>query len=155
MEVETKKTERVADILEGELNNTIHAWVRLVEEDSDLSGIPLNFEARTGHLPVLLNDVITRLRLDRGTKSLDSVAASHHGKARYKQGYTVGMVVDESQILEVSIFSMLHRNQNRVVFSELLPDVPIIADEVDAQLKQHLLGFRPDDFVEKNESPKS
>ena len=50
---------------------------------------------------------------------------------------------------------MLHRNQNRVVFSELLPDVAIIADEVDAQLKQHLLGFLPDDTVEKKESPKS
>ena len=70
---ETKKTS-VADILEGELSNTIHAWLKLVEEDLDLALIRLNFDERTGHLPRLLNDVITRLRLDKDTRSLDSVA---------------------------------------------------------------------------------
>jgi len=140
----------VADILEGELSGTIHAWLRLVEENSDLARIPLNFDERTGHLPKLLNDVITRLRLDKDTRSLDSAAASHHGKLRYKQGYTLGMLVDESRILEVCIFSMLDRNQSRLVFSKLLPSIAIVADEVDAQLKQHVLYFLPD---EKKKSP--
>jgi hypothetical protein len=145
----------VADILEGELSNTIHTWLKLVEEDLDLALIPLNFDERTGHLPRLLNDVITRLRLDKDTRSLDSVAASHHGKLRYKQGYTLGMLVDESRILEVCIFSMLDRNQSRLVFSKLLPSIAIIADEVDAQLKQHALYFLPDESVEKKGSPKT
>ena len=149
----TKKTS-VADILEGELSNTIHAWLKLVEEDLDLALIPLNFDERTGHLPRLLKDVITRLRLDKDTRSLDSVAASHHGKLRYKQGYTLGMLVDESRILEVCIFSMLDRNQSRLVFSKLLPSIAIIADEVDAQLKQHARYFLPDESVQKKGSPK-
>ena len=49
------------------------------------------------------------------------------------------MVVDESRILQVSIFSTLHKNEHRVEFSKLLPDVVTIADEVDAQLKQQIL----------------
>jgi hypothetical protein len=135
--------ESVADILEQELDPTIHEWLGLVETEPDLIRIPLNFEERTGHLPKLLHDVIARLRLDRGSKAPVSVAASHHGKLRLKQGYTAAMVVDESRILQVCIFSTLHRNERRVIFSKLLPDVVTIADEVDSQLKQQILCFLP------------
>jgi hypothetical protein len=136
-------TKSVADILEEEIDVTIHEWIGLVEKEPDLIRISLNFEERTGHLPKLLHDVIARLRLDKGSKPPVSVAASHHGDLRRKQGYTAAMVVDESRILQVCIFSTLHRNESRVVFSKLLPDVVTIADEVDAQLKQQILCFLP------------
>ena len=136
-------TERVADILEEELNPTIREWLGMVEKEADLAHIPLNFEERTGHLPRLLHDVIARLRLEKGSKAPVSVAAGHHGALRLKQGYTAAMVVDESRILQVCIFSTLHRNEHRVIFNKLLPDVVTIADEVDAQLKQQILCFLP------------
>jgi hypothetical protein len=136
-------TESVANILEQELDRTIHEWIALVEKEPDLIRIPLNFEERTGHLPKLLHDVIARLRLDKGLKPPISVAAGRHGELRRKQGYTAAMVVDESRILQVSIFSTLQRNERRVIFSKLLPDVVTIADEVDAQLKQQVLCFLP------------
>ena len=136
-------TDSVADILERELDPTIHAWIALVEKEPDLVHIPLNFEERTGHLPKLLHDVIARLRLVKGSKAPVSIAARHHGTLRLKQGYTAAMVVDESRILQVCIFSTLHRNEHRVKFSKLLPDVVTIADEVDAQLKQQILCFLP------------
>jgi hypothetical protein len=145
-------TESVADILERELDPTIRNWMGLVEAEPDLARIHLNFEERTGHLPILLHDVIARLRLDKGTKAPLSVAASHHGELRRKQGYTAAMVVDESRILQVSIFSTLHRNEHRVKFSALLPDVVIIADEVDAQLKQQILCFLPGERAGKKEA---
>ncbi len=66
-----------------------------------------------------------------------------------QQGYTAAMVVDESRILQVCIFSTLHRNERRVKFSKLLPDVVTIADEVDAQLKQQILCFLPVEATEK------
>jgi hypothetical protein len=144
----------VADILERELDATIHEWMRLVEKEPDLFRIQLNFEERTGHLPRLLHDVIARLRLDKGSKAPVSIAASHHGELRRKQGYTAAMVVDESRILQVSIFSTLHRNEHRVRFSKLLPDVVTIADEVDAQLKQQILCFLPGERVGKKEATK-
>jgi hypothetical protein len=147
-------TQCVANILERELDATIHEWMGLVEKDPELSRIPLKWEERTGHLPKLLHDVIARLRLDEGTRAPVSVAASDHGKLRRKQGYTVAMVVDESRILQVCIFSTLHKNQNRLEFSKLLPDVVIIADEVDAQLKQQALCFLPGNVAERNAAAK-
>jgi hypothetical protein len=145
-------TESVADILEQQLDPTIHEWIRLVEKEPELARIRLNFEERSGHLPRLLHDVIDRLRLDKGTKAPISIAASHHGELRRRQGYTAAMVVDESRILQVSIFSTLHKNEHRVKFSKLLPDVVTIADEVDAQLKQQILCFLPEKHVGKQEA---
>lgn len=142
-------TESVADILEQEIDPTIHEWLKLVEKEPDLIRIPLNFEDRTGHLPRLLRDVIVRLRLDKGSRAPVSIAAGHHGELRLKQGYTAAMVVDESRILQVCIFSTLHKNERRVKFSKLLPDVVTIADEVDAQLKQQILCFLPGEDTKK------
>jgi hypothetical protein len=133
--------ESVGDILERELQSVIQDWLSRVEQESDLTNIPLTFEERTGHLPQLLRDVVVRLRLDAGTKAPISEAASTHGDLRHKQGYTVAMAVEESRLLQVSIFSMLHKNVQRLAFDALLPDIVTIADEVDAQLKQQMLRF--------------
>src|ERR1700722_12157298 len=100
--------EGVADILERELKPLIKDWLSRVAQQPDLMSIPLNFEDRTGHLPNLMHDVIARLRLDEGSKAPISKAAAVHGDLRYAQGYTVAMVVEESRLLQVTIFTMLH-----------------------------------------------
>jgi hypothetical protein len=141
--------ESVADILERELQAVIDEWLARVEKEPDLAQIPLNYEERTGHLPHLLHDVINRLRLDAGTKATISKAAADHGDLRRKQGYTVAMAVEESRLLQVSIFTMLHNNVKHLEFDALLPDIVTIADEVDAQLKEQMLRFMAADANEK------
>jgi hypothetical protein len=141
--------ESVADIIERELQPLIEDWLYRVEQEPDLKCIPLNFEERTGHLPHLLHDVIARLRLDAGTKAPISKAAGHHADLRRKQGYTVAMLVEESRLLQVTIFTTLHKNTNDLEFSKLLPDVVTIADEVDAQLKEQMLRFMAADAAKQ------
>ena len=51
------------------------------------------------------------------------------------------MVVEESRILQVSIFSTIQNNLRRIDFSRVLLDVITIADEVDSQLKQAMLSY--------------
>ena len=140
--------ESVADILERETQPLIEGWLSRVEKESDLMHIPLNHDERTGHLPHLIHDVIKRLRLDGGTKAPISKAAADHGDLRRKQGYTVAMMVEESRLLEVSIFTAL-QNATQLEFGALLPDVATIADEVDAQLKEQMLRFMAADAAEK------
>jgi hypothetical protein len=133
--------ESVADVLERELPHIIADWLARVEKEPELMDIPLSYEDRTGHLPQLLKDVIARLRLDAGTKAPISKAAAAHGDLRHRQGYTVALSVEESRLLQVSIFSMLHKNIKNLEFDLLLPDIVTVADEVDAQLKQQMLRF--------------
>jgi hypothetical protein len=51
------------------------------------------------------------------------------------------MVMEESRILQTSIFGTLQRNLVGVDFSKLLLDVVTIADEVDSQLKQAMFSY--------------
>jgi hypothetical protein len=139
--MDTPAIETVADILDRKLDDVIKDWLSRVEKEDDLTAIPLTFEERTGHLPQLLRDVIRRLRLDEDSMAPVSEAAAHHGDLRSKQGYTVAMAVEESRLLQVSIFTTLHRSQRHLDFKQVLPAVVIIADEVDAQLKQQMLRF--------------
>ena len=137
------KPESVASILEREVETTIQNWLDIVDQDAELTVIPLSRIERTGHLPKLLLDLVVRLRLDSGLAAPISMAARDHGALRLKQGYTATMVVEESRILQVSIFSTLQRNLCGVDFSRLLLDVVTIADEVDSQLKQAMVNYVP------------
>ena len=51
------------------------------------------------------------------------------------------MLVEESRVLEISIFHTLHRNAHRIDFNVLLLDVMVIADEVDSQLAQAMANY--------------
>jgi len=141
--------ESVADILERELHTVIAEWLIRVEKEPELMGIPMLHQERIGHLPNLLHDVIARLRLDARMKAPISKAAAKHGDLRHKQGYTVAMTVQESRLLQVSIFSTLHKSVEHLELNLLLPDVATIADEVDAQLKEQMVGFMAADKAEK------
>ena len=135
-------TERVASILERDSLLTIANWLSAVKTDDELSTITLSDAQRTGHLPQLICELVSRLRVPRplGTKQ-PSAAAVTHGIIRHTQGYSVPMMVEESRILQVSIFNTLQTNLNTVDFSLLLVDVMTIADEVDSQLKQTIISF--------------
>jgi YesN/AraC family two-component response regulator len=133
--------EPVAAILERDLDATIQHWMSRVERTEELTSTSLTYQERTGHLPLLLGDLVRRLRLAPEAKAPVSRAAREHGILRRKQGYTVPMVVEESRILQVSIFNTLQNNLGSVDFSTVLLDVMTIADEVDSQLKQAMLGF--------------
>jgi DNA-binding response OmpR family regulator len=136
-----KLKERVAEILERETARTIQTWMARVDRSEDLGKVQLSDQDRMGHLPVLLRDVVGRLRLPPVAEIPISAAARQHGILRNKQGYTVAMIVEESQILQVSIFNTLQQNLQHVDISTVLLDVMMIADEVDSQLKQAVLGF--------------
>ena len=134
--------ERVASILERDSLPTIANWLSAVKTDDELTRIALSDEQRTGHLPQLLRELVDRLRVPRplGTKQ-PSEGAVRHGNIRQSQGYSIPMMVEESRILQVSIFNTLQTNLNTVDFSLLLVDVMTIADEVDSQLKQTIISF--------------
>jgi DNA-binding response OmpR family regulator len=134
-------TENVAAILQRDLETTIHRWMRQVERHEELCGVELGYADRTAHLPNLFHELISRLRSPSEAGVRLSTAAHQHGILRRQQGYTAAMVVEESRILQLSIFETLQDNLRSVDFSKVLVDVRTIADEVDSQLKQQILGY--------------
>jgi hypothetical protein len=138
-----KKTEAVANVLEFETNSTIADWLRRVESEPDIIGIKLPRAIRSAHLPAMFRDLVVLLRnpLPLGTRALNSDSAHDHGISRREQGYTPAMMVEESRMLQVSIFHTLQLNLQRLDLAVLLPDVMAIADEVDSQLAQAMTSY--------------
>jgi CheY-like chemotaxis protein len=145
-----RPVESVASILERSAESTIEDWFALVLKEPALMEIPMTFERRCGHLPKMFQDLVYRLRLceSLGTKNLTSVAASEHGITRRKQGYTAAMIVEESRILQVSIFQTLQNNLANIDFSVVLIGVMTIADEVDSQLSQSMKSYLAESIVD-------
>ena len=140
---EPSPVEDVASILEHETQSTIDDWLRAVQLDPDAILVRMNDEERCAHLPQLFRDLILRLRtpLPLGTHALVSKAAAEHGQLRRQQGYTAAMLVEESRMLQVSIFQTLQNNLPKIDFSLLLVGVMAIADEVDSQLAQQMASY--------------
>jgi ActR/RegA family two-component response regulator len=138
--------ERVSEILHRCAALVARDWLARVKENLSLNHLPLGDEDRTGHLPRLIEDLVSRL--DRpitgspqDSDAICSPAAVLHGELRFAQGYTPEMLVHESRILQVTLFGTLKDNMNALDFSLLLPDVMTIADEVDAQLTQTMGSY--------------
>jgi hypothetical protein len=125
--------ESVASILERETTSTIRAWHARIGAEPSLMSIPMSCDQRCSHLPILFRDLILRLRSNQaiGANALTPTGAAEHGAERFRQGYKAAMLVEESRMLQVSIFETLQKNLTSIDYSMLPLGVMTIADEVD------------------------
>ena len=137
--------ESVASILTRWQTTLISDWLTRTKSSPELNHLHLSDEERTDHLPRLVDDIVARL--SKGTfptqdsDASTSPAAVEHGRLRKRQGYSSAMLIHESRILQVTIFGALHKHLSVLDFNQLLPDVMVIADEVDSQLTQTMESF--------------
>jgi YesN/AraC family two-component response regulator len=135
--------ESVATILERTSESTIQDWFTRVQNDAEVMSIAMSFDQRTQHLPQMFIDIVRRLRsfTSFGSKELVSAAALNHGRDRRQQGYSAAMLVEESRMLQVSVFHTLQKNLAQIDFSIVLTEVMTIADEIDSQLSQSMTSY--------------
>ncbi len=135
--------ESVASILERDVAITTQRWLSRVQRVQELTRIPLTDDERAEYVPVMTKEIVLRLREKplMETQASESPSAVAHGQLRYRQGYTAPLLVQESRILQVCIFETIQRNLSTVDFSLVLPDIMLIADEVDSQLTQTVASF--------------
>jgi YesN/AraC family two-component response regulator len=142
--------ETVATILERTTESTIQEWFGRIQTDEKVMTVPLTYEQRCGHLPQVFRDLVHRLGSSKpiGSKELISEAAAEHGLNRRKHGYSAAMLVEESRMLQVSIFHTLQNNLASIDFSVLLIGVMTIADEIDSQLSQAMASYVAESVVD-------
>jgi CheY-like chemotaxis protein len=142
--------ESVATILEYSIESTIEAWYERVKRNKKLTAVSMSREQRVGHIPKILIDLVHRLRSFKslGSSELVSAAAEEHGRFRRQQGYSAAMMVEESRMLQVSIFETLQKHLASIDFSILLNAVMTIADEVDSQLSQAMDSYMEESLLE-------
>ena len=138
-----RTVETVASIIERSVPTMIQAWFANIQTDARVMTVPMTFEQRTGHLPQVFSDLVSRLNSNKpiGSKEPLSIAASEHGTNRRRQGYTAAMMVEESRMLQVCIFNTLQNNLATIDYSVVLVGVMTIADEIDSQLSQAMDSY--------------
>jgi len=138
-----RQIESLAAILERTTGSTIQEWYKLVLKEELVMSVPMSHDLRCGHLAQLFRELAARLRASTpiGSKGSVSPAAALHGLNRNRSGYSAAMLVEESRILQVTIFNTLQNNLATIDPSLLLPGLMTIADEIDSQLSQAMAGF--------------
>jgi CheY-like chemotaxis protein len=141
--LQSHKIETVAAILERTVDSTVQEWFERIQTGTTLMSVPMSRELRCRHLPMVFSELVSRLGSSQpiGSKELISSVAAKHGIDRFRQGYTAAMLVEESRMLQVSIFHTLQINLASIDYSVLLIGVMSIADQIDYQLSQAVASF--------------
>ncbi len=138
-----RETLSVGEILSRHTETIMRLWFEYLQEDGEVSSIPMTYDQRCAHLPQLFRELVSRLQSTQvlGSHRKLSAAAVLHGKKRYQQGYSAAMLVDEARMLRVSIFQTLQDHLANINLSLVLMSVMAIADEIDSQLSQAITSF--------------
>jgi len=71
----------------------------------------------------------------------DREAYLRHGSVRYRQGYTVPLLIREARFLQASVADCIQRNFNGIEMSYLVPDTIHFMGTIDALLEASVRGF--------------
>lgn len=132
----------VAQIIDERKLEITAKWLRAVRDSPEIAAIQLSDDQRIDHLPALLSDMVEMLSSPgAGTSPTRVDAARKHGQIRRKQRYSVPQVIEETRLLERSIFDVLHANLLSANFSNLIPDIIRISDTLQIQLKASVEAY--------------
>jgi uncharacterized protein YejL (UPF0352 family) len=142
----------IAEILNRNTESAIQTWFDLLQRGGKMASVPMDYEQRCGHLPQVLRELISRLQSSQviGSKGRVSLAAAKHGLDRCRQGYSAAMLVEESRMLEVSIFQTLQNHVASIDFGLVLAGVMVIADEIDSQLSQAIASYTAESVLDSS-----
>ena len=140
----TALTDRLNRVIERNREGIIQAWYEAVEKDPEISRIRLPRDERIDHLPQVLEELVRPMDAETKTKPRGRSAAHEHGDKRRKQGYTLGMLLEETRILHRVIADCMHKNLLQIDISNLIPDLIEVYDRMQAMLEHSLETFLPE-----------
>ena len=140
----------IAEILNRNTESAIQGWLDLLQREEKMTAVPMGNEERRGGLLQVFREPISRLQSFQviGSEGRVSIPAAGHGRDRWRQGYSAAMLVEESRLLEVSIFQTLQDHIASIDFNLVLQGVMVIADEIDSQLSQAVASYTEESVLD-------
>ncbi len=136
-------TRRASDVLRERIEIIVREWLEQVEEHPELSTIGMSLQQRTDHVPALVLELADRVDSERDTPSMSAIqAASSHGRQRYRQGYTIPLIVAEGRLLQRVVSSNLQANLLSIDISTLIGDLIQIGESLTAELEESIRSFQ-------------
>jgi DNA-binding response OmpR family regulator len=124
----------LADILEESKRDIIARWLNAARQDGQLAGSGLSRRELVNHLPVLVDEIISRSRGEAFSEPAWKAAALH-GKERFKQGSTVPFLIREARILQEIVSRMVQENLLGIDVSTVIPEIVRIGETIQVFLE--------------------
>lgn len=134
------KAKRVPDVIEENKDLIIEEWIKNVEGHAELMRVKLSDADRRDHVPELLDEAVERAH-GRVVGEDRRMAAERHGTLRYKQGYSVPMLVLEARLLQDQIAECVRRNLLTIDMSHLISDLTNTWGTIASELQESTRAF--------------
>jgi YesN/AraC family two-component response regulator len=132
--------QRLPEVIRGDNKSIVEHWLNAMKQDPEIASIPVSDSERKEHVPLLL-DVATGVAEGKDLTSEDTKAYVRHGVVRYKQGYTVPLLIREARLLQASVADCIQRNFTAIEMNYLVPDTIHFMGTIDALLEASARGF--------------
>ena len=120
----------------------------------ELGVLPLSDKERINNLPAMLAELSEHVESPATgeIRQYDLTSAAEHGRLRRKQGYSVTMLVDDTGIVDQSIFDVIQDNLLALDMSRVISDLKRLSYHLEAQLKETLSTFLATAVLQTNQS---
>src|SRR3989475_8068032 len=94
--------QRLPHVIKGKSESIVEHWLQTIKQDPEIGSIPVPDSERREYVPRLL-DIATGIAEGTELAAEDRKTYGRHGAIRYKQGYTVPLVIGEARLLQASL----------------------------------------------------
>jgi DNA-binding response OmpR family regulator len=134
------ESKRLTEIMAAHIPEIAEAWLDESRADPMLGAIQISDEARTDHIPRVL-DVAFRMSRGENIAEIELSAARDHGIIRRKQGFTIPLLLREARLLHNVIGNCMQDNLLSIQISYLIPDMLTIHETVQKLLEESVSAF--------------
>jgi CheY-like chemotaxis protein len=134
---------RVSTVILEKADEIIGRWLQEVSADHRLTAIPLDKRGRVDGFPRLLNDLAKAVEAGKTEMPAESLSgAAAHGAERYRQGYTIPLLVTETRMLNRVIATVLQEDLLSMNLSTLIPDALKTGEYLEVLLEESIRAFQ-------------
>ena len=131
---------RAPDLVEENRDWVISEWLRRVNKNGELMRVILSEADRKDHVPGLLDEAMARSRKNPVGPEREK-SAYDHGICRYRQGYSVAMLILECRLLQQTICECVERDRESVDLDTVVTDMAKMWDTVALELEQSIRAY--------------
>jgi ActR/RegA family two-component response regulator len=133
---------RAIPVVHENCEHIVKRWMTAVENDTDLSALPVSATSRKGHLSQFIDALTAQVEAHEPQVSKATMdAAALYGKHRFGLGYSIPLVMRETRILTSVIFDVLQEFLLEIKISRLISDVAELGLSIQKQLEQSVRAF--------------
>jgi hypothetical protein len=132
--------QRLPQDIRANRESILEHWLQAVKQEPEIGSIPVPDSERSERLPELL-DIATRIAEGNELTAEQRNAYLRHGASRYKQSYTIPLLMREARLLQACLADHIQRNFAVIEIIHLVPETVHFMATIDALWKAAARGF--------------